>query len=211
MKQANNKNNGFFVYLDLVTIGFHGNKLLIYCLIKSFTLGPSGFFYGSQKYISDTLGINERTVQRVMGILLEEGYIERTCIEETRGYKTTDKADREMKRAKDLKPEIDNVQPKEHAINELKKETDESDPTSLEDVDVNAESKYHPIQFGKNRLVSMTKKQYQALLALVPAHVLESYISTLDNMHNKAIYTGGYIAKSDYKVMKKWIEEDYSV
>ena len=53
-----------------------GSELRVYALLFSFSVGRVGMYYGSRKYLADTLSVSERTVYRSLKALFERGLIE---------------------------------------------------------------------------------------------------------------------------------------
>ena len=52
------------------------NVLRVYALLFSFTSSGKGVYYGSKKYLAESLSISERTVYRALKYLFERGLIE---------------------------------------------------------------------------------------------------------------------------------------
>ena len=57
-------------------LSLRGSELRLYALIFSFSAGRVGMYYGSRKYLADSLSISERTVYRALKSLFERGLIE---------------------------------------------------------------------------------------------------------------------------------------
>lgn len=54
------------------------NTLRVYAILFSYTLGNAGMYYGSRKYLADTLSISVRTLHRALSELFSRGLIENT-------------------------------------------------------------------------------------------------------------------------------------
>ena len=64
-------------------LGLRCSELRVYALLFSFSVGKAGMFYGSRKYLADTLSISERTVYRILKALFERELIENVWDRET--------------------------------------------------------------------------------------------------------------------------------
>ena len=53
-----------------------GSELMAYALIFSFSMSRAGMYYGSRKYLAESLAVSERTVYRIINNLLKRGLIE---------------------------------------------------------------------------------------------------------------------------------------
>ena len=57
-------------------LGLKGNELRVYALLFSYTNGEAGMYFGSRKYLADTLFISVRTLYRILGSLFKRELIE---------------------------------------------------------------------------------------------------------------------------------------
>lgn len=59
-------------------LGLRGSELRVYAILFSFTCGQVGMYYGTRKYLADTLSISVRTLYRALDKLFMRGLIENT-------------------------------------------------------------------------------------------------------------------------------------
>jgi len=71
-----NKADYYSVFGFMITdLGLSGSELIVYAIIYKFSSDGVNKFFGSQKYLADWAGINERHVRRVLDSLLNKGLI----------------------------------------------------------------------------------------------------------------------------------------
>ena len=73
-----NPNSGYIIAANWMRneLGLAGHELLVYALIYSFTR-TSGAFTGTRAYISRWLGCCRNTTDKIIGSLIEKGFIEK--------------------------------------------------------------------------------------------------------------------------------------
>ena len=67
--------------------GLRGAELLVYAFLYPFTNGQVGVYYGSKRYIAESLGISLRSVFAALSSLLKKGWIEKRSDELCRGIR----------------------------------------------------------------------------------------------------------------------------
>lgn len=71
-----NKNDYYCVFAFMITdLNLSGSELIVYAIIYKFSSDKVNRFFGSQRYLAEWAGINERHVRRVLDSLLEKGLI----------------------------------------------------------------------------------------------------------------------------------------
>lgn len=63
---------------DMRSMGLKGNDLMVYAVIAGFSQNDQGCFYGTQHYLAELCGINERTARNVLAKLEADKVIEKS-------------------------------------------------------------------------------------------------------------------------------------
>ena len=71
------------------------------------------------------------------------------------------------------------------------------------------EPKYSYITVGKDKVVKMTVEQYDKIKSLIPDIDLKRYIEKLASIHIERSALSERWAKTDYRILRSWIDEDY--
>lgn len=77
-EEVNKAGTGFYPIYKFMEreLNLKCNELRVYALLFSFSVGRVGMFYGSRKYLADSLSISERTVYRILKTLFARSLIE---------------------------------------------------------------------------------------------------------------------------------------
>ena len=193
------KGNSFLIHRFMAEeLELTGGRLLIYALIYSFSNSKEGLYFGPLDYLSLMSGMSYSSVRRVLGELLDLGYIEKCTIRKKTGYRAA-----ELREPKDEDTEL--------PPNEAEKELPTQNYMLEREIDVREliapptiKPKYVFHSFSKMGLVSMTAEQYQVLLGLVDEDKLTGYIHRIEDM----ILNQDCNVHSPYKTIKRWIKED---
>ena len=65
-------------------LGLKGNTLRVYALVFAYTSGEHGLYFGTRKYLAESLGISLRTLYRAIARLVDLGLIEHTVTDQGR-------------------------------------------------------------------------------------------------------------------------------
>lgn len=182
------------IYEFMRGLGLKNSALSIYAFLYAYRKSEAGFYYGRRQFIADECGVSLRTVERVISKLIERGLIENVIAGKYHGYACSEEF--------------------------LPESALEYEPTSFEECPAppdfgsaffrtDIKPKYEMVGLG--RYVIMTREQCEALLALVPIQMLESYAARMDRMLENNMASGISPPKSYYKTIKKWILEDCSL
>jgi predicted DNA-binding transcriptional regulator len=179
-------------------MGLNANETLVYAFLYSFTQGKTGVYYGTQKYISNTLNIAMRTVERVLKNLREKGLIENYVSDDgkIKGIRTRMPA----QDIEDFEEEEEIMLPKVRKTPKTSNEIEENLPY--------IEEKFAPIEMPGIETLFLTEKQYEKLRELVPNDVLYGYARRFDRYMLKRVGSVLPAPRSHYKLIKQWIEED---
>ena len=175
-----------------------GGRLLIYALIYSFSRSKAGLYFGPPDYLSLMSGMSHSSVRRVLGELLDLGYIEKCTIRKKTGYRAV-----EVREEEDLNADMPPNEAEEELPSQgymLEREIDVRELIAAPTL----KPKYVFHSLSKMGLVSMTAEQYQRLLGLVDEDKLTGYIYRIEDM----ILNQGYSVHSPYRTIKRWIKED---
>ena len=63
-------------------LGLKGNELRVYAILFSYTGGEVGMYFGSRKYLAETLSISVRTLYRILDSLFKRELIENVWCKE---------------------------------------------------------------------------------------------------------------------------------
>ena len=203
------------IYLDLTP-----SELLVYALLYSYTLGTEGLFYASLDYISEQTGVARRTVNSAVKKLLSLGYIERAGINGKNGLRTVlSIKERILRMLEGVKEEPSAEMMTEEKIKAepVKKATVHIPkgrfwlPDKVTGEVYPYEPKYTIIKMGQKNQVKMTPEQYDKLKSLIPDFELLKYVEKLASIHIERSGRKESWAKSDYRIIRDWIDEDFRV
>ncbi len=197
-KTANKNNTNYHVHDFMLELGLSPNELAVYALIYSFTKGAIGVFYGSQEYLAKLIGISRRTVIRVYRKLYDMHLIEKCNSSEEKK-----KGIRALVRKPEETEESDGC-----ILPEIKKTPKTA--AEIEDSLPYLEEKFFPIEIPGCDTLAISAEQYKKLRELVPPDVLYGYARRFDRYMYKRLEGMLPTPRSHYKVIKKWIEEDFS-
>lgn len=98
MKKSDYVAIGYYVHPFMRELGLCRSLLSLYAAIYSFSMGGCGLYYGSQKYLAESIGISVRTVQRGLCRLREKNLIENAVSEDGKytGIRALRPTDREL-------------------------------------------------------------------------------------------------------------------
>ena len=181
-----------------------GVELLVFAIIHSFTRGEGRLYYGSQDFLARAVGMSVSTVKRVLQRLIEKEYIEKCCISDRSGYRSTEYCA--------------SVEDGEYSIVAEDTDDDEEDDTyviedkeiidNLGEMDKAFLAVYHPKytyhSFLRYGVVCMTAQQYRALRKIIDKDRLDDYMRHLEHL----IMNGSFKTHSAYKTIKRWALED---
>ena len=182
----------FHIHSFIIEMGLSANETLIYAFLYSFTKGKCGVYYGTHKYLANTLNIATRTVERIIKKLREKGLIEK--------YKSEDGQISGIRAVVPKKKEKESVLPKTKNLPKTSLEIEETLP--------DIEEKYAPVEIPGIETLSISRAQYEKLRELVPSDVLYGYARRFDRYMYKRLEGMLPSPRSHYKVLKAWIEED---
>ena len=189
----------FHVHNFILNMELTGNEMLVYAFIYSFSQSDDGLYYGTQKYVSETLGISERTVLRVYKSLKEKGLIESYNNGKIKGIRAlVPKLEEKTSAKKERAARIS------ENFSEATKTVDE-----IEDSLPYFEERFAPIVFPNIETLTISAEQYKKLRELVPRDVLYGYARRFDKYIYKRLEGMLPTPRSHYKMLRAWIEEDF--
>ena len=198
-EKTKKKNTNYHVHDFMLELSLSTNELAVYAIIYSFTKGQIGVFYGSQEYLANLIGISRRTVIRIYKKLTLMHLIEKINSKEEnkRGVRALMPKPTEASR-KDESPVLPEIKKTPKTSSEI----EESMPY--------IEEKFAPIEIPNIETLNISREQYMKLRELVPPDVLYGYARRFDKYMYKRLEGMLPSPRSHYKILKKWIEEDYS-
>ena len=215
--QDKNNSCGFFVHNFMIYLNLTSSELLIYALLYSYTKSKEGLYFGSLDYIAARTGVSRKTVDRAINKLLSNGLIKRCELAGRTGIRADlsiperlRKAERASRADEDTtaeKSEEGAVLPEQQKRRVV--------PGRFLFPDVNTgkiydtEPRYKLLEVGKDKVVKMTLEQYDKLKSLIPDIELKRYIDRLASIHIERSGMSDYWRKSDYRILRDWINEDY--
>ena len=199
----------YHVHDFMFELGLSPNEVLVYALIYSFTKGKTGVYYGSQKYVASVIGISTRTVIRIYKKLFLLKLIEK-CESSTVFKKGI--------RAVLPKTVFANSNP---SPNSKTTESLEERPlpkisrppktaAQIECAIPSGNDKFALIDIPNCDAVALTEHQYRKLRELVGNDVLYAYTRRFQRYLEDRLKTMQPSPRSHYKLIKSWIEEDFS-
>ncbi len=214
MTETNEKKDCFLIHGFMGALGLSASELLVYAIIFSYSLGKEEMFYGSLDYIAERTGVARRTVNSAVKKLMEEGLISRR----ERSGKIGLSADLNRIKHKDSSPSSsgDKRLEKEPRGKELAEQRKKPTPGRFLFPDANTgktydtEPMYQLITVGSDKAVKMTLEQYDKLKSLIPDIDLKRYIDRLAAIHIERGGGNTHWRKSDYRIIREWIKEDFS-
>ncbi len=219
MIRNNDGECGFAVYRFMTYLDLTPSELLVYALLYSYTKSEVGVFFASLDYISVQTGVSRRTVNSAVKKLYERKLIERGEYGGVSGIRAV------MSVAERLK-KMDSA-----ALGDMWHLLSDSKKSELGDIPhpkrrfvkgryiipdrntgkvYDTEPKYSNITVGKDGRVEMTPEQYDKLKSLVPDRELTKYIDKLAHIHISGGERDKRWAKCDYRIIRKWIREDFT-
>ena len=192
-------NANYHVHDFMLRLGLSQNELAVYAIIYSFTKGQIGVFYGSQEYLANLVGVSRRTIIRIYKKLYDKHLIEKinTREENKKGIRAIMPKQKET-----VDEEEECILPEIKKIPRTSIEIEEDMPY--------VEEKFAPIEIPNIETLNISRAQYMKLRELVPPDVLYAYARRFDRYMYKRLEGMLPSPRSHYKVLKRWIEEDYS-
>ena len=177
----------FGIYDFMFNFGLSPSELKIYAFIYAYGASEYGFYFGKRGYMADKCGVSMRTVDRSIPKLIALGLIEKVKKLGLHGLRCS--------------PE---------KIPRKSNETQETEEKRLRLFPKQITPKYDVIDVGQGYF-SMSREQYEALLALVPIETLETYVIKLERLLEGNMASGHRAPHSAYRTLKKWINADLSL
>ena len=172
------------IYDFMLSLGLNKSELMIYAFIYSYRKSDVGFYFGKRQFIADGCDVSLRSVERAIPRLKARGLIEEVKLHSLKGLRCCEE-----------------FLPKERA-----------GALSLGAVfDKPRKPKYEMVDLGREGYFSVSREQYEALLALVPYETLQGYVRKMEKILEGNILNGRHGPKSFYKTLRKWITEDFSL
>ncbi len=221
-KQA--KLGSYHVYSFFRNLKLSRTATQVYAILYSFTLGEAGLYYGSQKYLSENLGISERTVQRAYRELRERKLIEKVRIGKFSGIRCKDistlSLSDEQKKCEseaisETKPANETHTPSKYRSDTNICTNEPKEPSKCGgtiDFYKNPSPKYQPKSFGRLGYVCLTPEQYKSLCSLVAEETVELYIQKFELMlarNRDAPSLKTPAPHSHYRTIKSWLIKDF--
>lgn len=191
----------FVIHTFMLDIGLKKSELVVYALLYSYTRGSVGLFYGAQSTLAEQTRLSLKTISRILKTLRERKLIENVVIDEKKGIRCCEVSKKDSEGRKPIRRYEQSGYSTEHLLKVLKGE--------LVEMPDNVENKIVRLFWGS---VRMSLEQLHKLATLVSDSDLFMYMTKIMRIQGKnEKYDLGPGPRNHYKLIRKWIKEDFSI